>query len=90
MFKKIAGISQNDNADSATQLLKVLTSCEILLADGYYTKRHNKICKYIHWKICKEMKIKINENNCEHNPQPVTPNELQLFSMTKNSNWKVH
>ena len=40
-----------------------------------YTKRHNKVCRYLHWKICKEVNIKVNDKVWEHEPQPITAND---------------
>ena len=60
-FKKMAGLSDNDQCrfchaavESATHLV---SACEIMLADGHYTKRHNRVCRYLHWKIRKGYKI---------------------------------
>ena len=38
-----------------------------------HTKRHNRVCKYLHWKICKETEIQVKEI-WNHEPQPVTTN----------------
>ena len=78
-FKKMAGISQNDQCRFCHKEVEstnhLVSGCEILLADGYYTARHNKICKYLHWKLCKEMKIKVNDNIWEHEPEPTMAND---------------
>ena len=65
-FKKMARISDNDlcrfylkQVESTNHLV---SGCETLLADGYYTARCNKICKHLHWKICKGKKMKVNDN----------------------------
>ena len=52
----------------------LISGCQILLADGHYTARHNKICKYIHWKACKNFEIQVKENIWEHEPEPVVAN----------------
>ena len=44
------------------------------MADGHYTKRHNKVCKYLHWTILKENSIPTKEVWL-HEPEPVTANE---------------
>ena len=78
-FKKMAGISQSDQCrfcHTAVESVNHLVSgCQTLLADGYYTIRHNKICRYIHWKICKEMEIATRGKVWEHEPEPVVANE---------------
>ena len=77
-FKKMAGISQNDRCRfchaEVESVNHLVSGCKILMADGYYTARHNKICKYLHWKICKEMKIEVKDKIWEHEPQPVVAN----------------
>ena len=77
-FKKMAGLSTNDQCrfchaavESATHLV---SACEIMLADGHYTKRHNNVCRYLHWKVCQEYGIET-KKVWEHEPQPVTANE---------------
>ena len=77
-FKKMAGISGNDQCrfchaavDSVSHLI---SACQTLLADGHYTARHNKICKYLHWKTCKEYKIEVKDKVWQHEPDPVTSN----------------
>ena len=78
-FKKMAKISENDQCRFCHKQVEstshLVSGCETLLADGYYTARHNKICKYLHWKICKEMKIRVNDNIWEHEPEPIVANE---------------
>ena len=76
-FKKMARISQNDqckfcdnNVESVSHLI---FGCQMLLADGHYTTRHDKICKYLHWKACKELGIEENKI-WEHDPKPITAN----------------
>ena len=75
-FKKLIGISQNDKCRFCHTFVEsvnhLVSGCQILMADGHYTKRHNNICKYIHWKICKEFKIDVKEKLWDHEPQPVT------------------
>merc|ERR1711923_55370 len=31
----------------------LISGCQTLLGDGHYTHRHNQVCRYIHWRICK-------------------------------------
>ena len=52
----------------------LVSGCQTLLADGHYTKRHNKICKYIHWRVCKDKGIVVKDNIWEHEPEPVVAN----------------
>ena len=44
------------------------------MADGHYTKRHNKVCKYLHWKILNDRDIPTKQVWL-HEPEPVTANE---------------
>ena len=77
-FKKMAKISNNDQCrfcksavESTTHLI---SACQIMLADGHYTARHNRVCSYLHWSICNEYGIET-KPVWEHNPEPVTATE---------------
>ena len=74
-FLKMCGIRQDDKCrfcHTATESSSHLVSgCQTLLADGHYTRRHNKVCSYIHWTICKEKNIPT-QDVWLHAPQPVT------------------
>ena len=75
-FKKMAGLT-NDNkcrfchteTESVSQLI---ASCQTLLADGYHTARHDGVCKYLHWTICKSLNIKCSSKVWEHQPGKIT------------------
>ena len=60
-FKKMAGLSQDDQCRFCHEAVEsgnhLVSGYKILLADGHYTKRHNKVCRYLHWSICKEYNI---------------------------------
>ena len=77
-FKKMAGLQKNDQCrfcHSATESpIHLMSGCQILLADGHYTARHNKVCRYLHWKICGEMQLDRSQHIWEHEPPPVTSN----------------
>ena len=49
----------------------ILSGCPEL-AKAEYIYRHNKVAKYIHWKICKFYNIETNEKWYEHQPCIVT------------------
>ena len=77
-FKKMCGISTNDQCrfcHKATETTNhILSGCQTLLADGHYTKRHNKVCSYIHWTICNAKDIPTKEV-WNHQPEPVAATE---------------
>ena len=52
----------------------LMSGCKILMADGHCTKRHNKVCKYLHWTILNDNSIPTKEVWL-HEPEPVTANE---------------
>ena len=84
----MARISDNDQCrlchKQVESTIHLVSGCEVLLADGYYTACHNKICKYVHWKVCKEKKIKVNDNIWEHEPEPISANEnVSIFYDTR-------
>ena len=82
-FKKMAGLSSSNkcrfchtDVESTSHLA---SACKILLADGHYTERHNKVCKYLHWKICNELKIET-KAIWEHEPeQTVAKDNVTIF-----------
>ena len=45
------------------------------LAKTEYIHRHNKAAAYLHWKICREYKIKTADKWYEHQPNTVTEND---------------
>ena len=52
----------------------------ILLADGHSTKCHNKVSKYLYWKICENFKKEINENIWDNVTEPLTANkDVNIF-----------
>ena len=77
-LKKMAGLQKNDQCrfcHSATESpIHLMSGCQILLADGHYTARHNKVCRYLHWKICGEMQLDRSQHIWEHGPPPITSN----------------
>ena len=77
-FKKMAGLSDNDKCRFChTELESVshLTSaCQTLMGDGHYTKRHNAVCRYIHWKICNAIGMNT-KPVWEHEPDRSTAHE---------------
>ena len=78
-FMKMAKLSNDDKCrfcktetESSSHLL---SGCKTLLAEGYYTQRHNKLCKYIHWILCKEYQLPLEEKVWEHEPADICGNE---------------
>ena len=74
-LKKVCKIT--NNVVSATLKLNAqvtISGCKILVADGHYTKRHNKVCKYLHRTVFNEKSIPTKEAWL-HEPEPVTANE---------------
>ena len=77
-LKKVCGLTADDKCrfchtetESPNHLM---SGCKILLADGHYTKRHNRICRYLHWKILNDRGIPT-EKVWHHEPEPVTAND---------------
>ena len=77
-FKKMAGLSQNDQCRFCHAAVEstnhLISACQIMLADGHYTARHNKVCRYLHWAICNHYKIET-KPVWLHEPQPTTATE---------------
>ena len=77
-FKKMAGLSDNDKCrfcHTEVESVSHLTSaCQTLMGDGHYTKRHNAVCRYIHWKICNAIGMNT-KPVWEHEPDRSTAHE---------------
>ena len=77
-FKKMCGLQESDRCrfchKETESTNHLISGCQTLLAEGHYTKRHNKVCSYIHWTICQAHNIKT-EEVWKHQPEPVTANE---------------
>ena len=58
--------------DKALETVDHLVSGCSVLAPSEYLNRHDRVGKYIHWKLCKHYGIKTVKNWYEHNPDPVT------------------
>ena len=78
-FKKMAGLSQNDQCrfchSGVESTSHLLSNCEILLADGHYTARHNRVCRYLHHRICNHYGLLTESKVWLHEPKPVTAND---------------
>ena len=77
-FKKMCGLTQNDRCrfchTSVETCNHLISGCQTLLAEGHYTKRHNKVCSYLHHTICQANNIETKEV-WNHQPEPVTSNQ---------------
>ncbi len=52
----------------------LVSGCPMLAANEY-TFRHDKVGRYIHWKICQHFQLPTTEKWYDHQPQPVTEKE---------------
>ncbi|KAI5750850.1 hypothetical protein M8J77_001785 [Diaphorina citri] len=52
----------------------VISGCQ-QLAKHEYTNRHNRVCIYVHYQICKHFKFPVSEKWYQHNPDPVMSND---------------
>ena len=46
------------------------------LAQNQYKKRHDTVAKAVHWNLCKKYQMPCSNKRYEHQPQPVTENEI--------------
>ena len=78
-FKKMAGVSNDSRCrfchTEVESVSHLISSCKVLLGDGYYTARHDDVCKYLHWTICKKLNIKCSNKSWEHQPDRTMGNE---------------
>ena len=77
-FLKMCGIKQDDKCrfchTSTESTSHLVSGCQTLLADGHYTRRHNKVCTYLHRTICQDKNIPT-QDIWLHDPQPITATE---------------
>ena len=52
----------------------IICECSVL-AQKEYLKRHNNLCKYVHWRLCKKQDLESAEKWYEHNPLSVVEND---------------
>ena len=78
-FKKMSGLSSDNRCrfcHTEVETVSHLTSsCKVLLGDGYYTARHNGVCEYLHWTICKALNIQCSSKSWEHQPERTVGND---------------
>ena len=53
----------------------LISACKVLMGDGYYTARHNGVCSYLHWTICKDLNIECCDKSWEHQPARTVGND---------------
>ena len=77
-FMKMAKLSDSDKCrfchtevESSSHLM---SACQTLMGDGHYTKRHNAVCRYIHWKICNAIGMET-KPVWDHEPERSTAHE---------------
>ena len=79
-FKKMAGLSNNDQCrfchTAVESTSHLVSACQTMLGNGHYTARHNKVCIYLHWTICKENQIET-QAVWLHEPQSLPPRRSQ-------------
>ena len=85
-FKKMAGLSDNDKCrfchTEVESVGHLMSGCQTLMGDGHYTSRHNMVCRYIHWKVCKAIGVEVKPVQL-HEPAPITPHEEYIIYYDK-------
>ena len=52
----------------------IVSECTVL-AQKEYLKRHNNVCQYIHWRLCKKFDLEATKNWYEYKPKGCVENE---------------
>ena len=68
---RLAGTLAHPGHNASASSSHLISGCQTLLADGHYTRSHNKVCSYLHWTICNANNIPTKEI-WNHTPEPVT------------------
>ena len=50
------------------------------MSEQLYTQRHNKVCRVIHWHICRTFNIPVPENSWKHEPKEITENKEVMLT----------
>ena len=78
-FKKMCGLSSDNKCrfcqTEVESVNHLISACKVLMGDGYYTARHNGVCKYLHWTICKNLNIQCSNKSWEHTPERTVGND---------------
>ena len=78
-FKKMVGLSQTDKCrfckTETESNSHLLSGCKKRLSEQLYTQQHNKVCKVIHWHICKNFNIPVPENSWKHELRAIIENK---------------
>ena len=53
----------------------IVSECKMLLAQKEYKKRHDNVCRYIHWKLCEKHDFQRAQQWHEHEPDGVIENK---------------
>ena len=74
-LKKVCKLTNDDKCRFCHKEVEspshLMSGCQTLLAEGHYTRRHNKVCRYLHWQILNDYNIPTKEVWL-HEPEPVT------------------
>ena len=80
VFMKMANLTQDDKCRFCHEFPEgvshIIAGCKVLMSDGLYTERHNKLCTYLHWTLCKYYNLPHEENIYDHQPPPIQGNEV--------------
>ena len=78
-FKKMSGLSSDSKCrfcqTEVESVNHLISACKVLMGDGYYTARHDGVCKYLHWTICKDLNIPCSDKSWEHVPERTMGND---------------
>ena len=65
--------------EKSETVMHLISGCK-KLAGGQYKRRHYKVAKRVHWKLCKKYGMKCSDKWYEHIPEEVTENsEVELY-----------
>lgn len=83
-FKKVMGLTTNDRCrfcrEATESPCHLLSGCKILMGEGRYTARHNKVCRVVHWRLCQHYGIPVPSVSWKHEPPPII--ETQAVKLT--------
>ena len=76
--KKLLGLTNDDRCRFCKQAQEssnhLLAGCPVLLNESRYTIRHNRVCRVLHWRLCKHFGFNVIKDSWKHEPPSILDN----------------
>ena len=76
--KQIYGIGKSNTCrlcgEKVESVTHIVSACK-MLAQREYKRRHDKVCSYLHWSLCRKYKFEVTDKWYQHIPEKVLENQ---------------